>query len=111
MTRWSSLVAVDVTPTAPVGVTPKTRAVPTLLPKGMNRPNTFGPADAEDGNPASEFAFASQSVGGVQVGVLPRGGSPAALLIMLGGTLLGTASVTWPRSGRTVRRASEVGGK
>ena len=44
VTKWTSLVAVDVTPTAPVGVEPDTRWIPTLLPKGWTLRGLFGGA-------------------------------------------------------------------
>ena len=61
VSRFTSLVAVDVTPTAPHGL-PMTKAVPTQLPAGWSYQHT--------------------------VGTLPQGSTPAQLLALLGFLLL-----------------------
>ncbi len=76
VTRWSSLVAVDVTPSAPANVEPDSRAVPSLLPKGWR----------------SEHALVAQPLPASTIGRLPQGGTPAALLVTLGGLLLASAT-------------------
>lgn len=106
VTRWSSLVAVDVTPTAPVGVEPDTRAVPSLLPRGWDFSKLFGrrdrqgpssgpaarPAPLPDATRAATAAVA-QPLAQVSVGRLPQGATPAALLVALGSSLLGVAGI------------------
>jgi Ca-activated chloride channel family protein len=42
VSQYTSLVAVDVTPTAPVGVIPKTRPLPVNLPAGWSHEKVFG---------------------------------------------------------------------
>ena len=105
VTRYTSLVAVDVTPTAPVGVEAETRAVPTLLPKGWSFSKLFGakadPADAQPGRQPSRTADASirQAVQPTLQGRLPQGATPAALLLWLGAACFGAGAAVW-RSGR-----------
>ncbi|MGB0618224.1 MAG: marine proteobacterial sortase target protein [Myxococcota bacterium] len=99
VTRWSSLVAVDVTPTAPVDVAPKTRNVPSLLPKGWDFWKVFGARKRLDARKATLTPVAAslrdtdsqragvaigQPLAQVQIGRLPQGGTPATLLIGLG---------------------------
>ncbi|MCP4905764.1 MAG: VWA domain-containing protein, partial [bacterium] len=116
VTRWSSLVAVDVTPTAPVGVVPETRAVPPLRPRGWDFLKLFGgapprgatgdgPDAARDRGPnltgggvgkATQRSSISQPVARVLIGRLPQGGTPAALFVSIGSLLLGGAALTWP---------------
>ena len=122
VTRWSSLVAIDVTPTAPAGVTPDRRAVPSLLPKGWDFNKLFGreqrrsspdplpttPPSAPphgpwpgDPNARSRRAATSVEIGqpraSVQIGRLPQGGTPATLYVLLGSGLLAGASLVWRR--------------
>ena len=112
VTRWSSLVAVDVTPTAPVDAETDTRAIPSLLPEGWDFSKIFGsgkpaaapsgphPAPADAGPPTTTAGFAiEQRFARVQVGALPQGGTPATLLIGLGASCLGTGSglLAWGR--------------
>mgnify|MGYP001812954971 CR=1 FL=1 len=101
VTRWSSLVAVDVTPTAPVDANPETRAVPTKLPRGWKAESVFGPpgpGTPKRSDPDRQLAAAAPSVDQplptVQIGRLPQGGSPAALLMIGGSLLLGGACLT-----------------
>ncbi len=104
VTRWSSLVAVDVTPTAPVDVAPKTRNVPSLLPKGWDFLKVFGGRKRLDAQKATLRPVAAsprdtdsqragvaigQPLAQVQIGRLPQGGTPATLLIGLGASGVG----------------------
>ncbi len=75
VTRYTSLVAVDVTPTAPPGTRAAKAPVPTNLPAGwtMARP--------------------------IAIGSLPRTATPAPLLLMLGLLMLGSAALALPRRG------------
>jgi Ca-activated chloride channel family protein len=104
VTRWTSLVAVDVTPTRPVGVELDTWALPSLLPKGWTLRGLFGRAPASD--PTRENAATpdlrlasnratSQPNGFATPGRLPQGATPAALWISLGSALLGASGVAW----------------
>ncbi len=118
VTRWSSLVAVDVTPTAPVGVVPDTRAVASLLPRGWDFFRFFGAARREataegrrrnalpgsaggaqplaaPGKPAIRPVSISQPMARVQIGRLPQGATPSALLVSIGGLILGSAGIAW----------------
>ena len=101
VTRWSSLVAVDVTPTAPVDVETKTRNVPSLLPAswdfsklfGGNRRSATGAATAIPMADRTEAPGAGVAIGqriqSARIGSLPRGGTPATLLIALGTSGIG----------------------
>ena len=103
VTRWSSLVAVDVTPTAPTGMKTKTRNVPSLLPAGWdfsklfggNRPPASGAATAIPMADRTEAPGAGVAIGqriaSARIGSLPRGGTPATLLIALGTSGLGVS--------------------
>ncbi|MEM9175215.1 MAG: marine proteobacterial sortase target protein [Myxococcota bacterium] len=117
VTRWSSLVAVDVTPTAPVDASPETRNVPALLPDGWDFSKLFGtgsagsgpgtPPVAADGRPAPLAGFAiGQPRAFVQVGHLPQGGTPSALLITLGAAGLGLGGALLALTGRPHRRTA-----
>ncbi len=66
VSKYTSLVAVDVTPTAPVGERPVTRPLPVNLPAGWSAEHVFGS--------------------------LPRGATPAPLYLLLG---LLTSGVAW----------------
>jgi Ca-activated chloride channel family protein len=118
VTRWSSLVAVDVTPTAPVDAEPETRAVPTKLPRGWKAKGVFGrPDGGAPKDPASDQRLAAaapsvdQPLPTVQIGRLPQGGSPAALLMIGGGLLLAGTCLTygcgWARTRRALRDGAE----
>jgi Ca-activated chloride channel family protein len=116
VTRWSSLVAVDVTPTAPVDAEPETRAVPTKLPRGWKAKGVFGrPDGGAPKDPASDQRLAAaapsvdQPLPTVQIGRLPQGGSPAALLMIGGGLLLAGACLTYGCGGARTRRALRDG--
>lgn len=82
VTRHTSLVAVDVTPTVPPGVLPETRVLPTHLPKGWSYEHIFGELQAHDHarpplpDDVLQLARSNQR--------LPQGGTPAALLLWLG---------------------------
>ncbi|MBB84619.1 MAG: marine proteobacterial sortase target protein [Deltaproteobacteria bacterium] len=104
VTRWSSLVAVDMTPTAPLDVAPKTRNVPSLLPKGWDFLKVFGgrkrpearkttltpvAASPRDTDAQSAGVAIGQPLAQVQIGRLPQGGTPATLLIGLGASGVG----------------------
>ncbi len=101
VTRWTSLVAVDTTPTAPVGVTPEPRPVPTHLPAGQVFEKIFGPAARPTAPPGPapdriaplpDARLALAQVGTLDAlgrGSLPQGGTPAALLLGLGASALG----------------------
>jgi Ca-activated chloride channel family protein len=108
VTRWSSLIAVDVTPTAPPHVEAKTRAIPSLLPAGWDFRKVFGGSDPDPveadrrrqaAPPQAGVRSATQATTNtiriaqplamIQIGTLPQGGTPAALLMMLGSSLIG----------------------
>lgn len=103
VTRWSSLVAVDVTPTRPVDTELDTRGGPSLLPKGWNWRKIFGGAAPSTGQtgpdhktngttpPAVPRAAIGQRMASAQIGRLPQGGTPTTLLFLLGTSLLSTA--------------------
>jgi len=109
VTRWTSLVAVDVTPSAPIDLRPETRAVPSLLPKGWTLWGLFGGGPREDETlhqrpsplqPTSELRTAmklstSQPNAFAMPGRLPQGATPAALLICLGSLLFGSSALVW----------------
>lgn len=121
VTRWSSLVAVDVTPTAPVDIEPDTRAILSLLPRGWKGWNRFmgassdadhpnpqrtdrdhsadpiGPADANTRAAHRPVVIGTQ-VASVQIGRLPQGATPSALLLSIGSLLLGGAGIVWRAS-------------
>jgi Ca-activated chloride channel family protein len=77
VSKYTSLVAVDVTPTAPAGVTAKTRPLPVNLPAGWSHEKVFG--------------------------ALPGTATPAPLLQLLGVLALTGAALarvlTWRRAG------------
>ena len=113
VTRWSSLVAVDVTPTRPVDTELDTREGPSLLPKGWNWRKIFGDAAPSTGQtgpdhktngttpPAVPRAAIGQRIASAKIGRLPQGGTPTALLFLLGTSLLsmaGAASYIHKRS-------------
>ena len=116
VTRWTSLVAVDVTPTAPVDVDLETRPVPTLLPKGWSLWHLFGGGDSEAAAraqanapappppPGSTRAAApvptAQPLAFAIQGRLPQGATPAALLLWIGSACLGGAAALWRLRGR-----------
>ena len=103
VTRWSSLVAVDVTPTRPVDTELDTRGGPSLLPKGWNWRKIFGGAAPSTGQtgpdhktngttpPAVPRAAIGQRMASAHIGRLPQGGTPTTLLFLLGTSLLSTA--------------------
>ncbi|MCR9095543.1 MAG: marine proteobacterial sortase target protein [bacterium] len=122
VTRWSSLVAVDVTPTAPVDAEPTTRRVPSLLPAGWDFSKIFGrrgrreradasPAPMAVAPPAADAVAIGQQIASVRIGRLPQGGTPAALLITLGasGLGLGGTLLAFASGRRRDRRAEEAG--
>jgi len=82
VTRHTSLVAVDVTPTVPAGVVPDTRALPTNLPKGWSYEHVFGELRAREQNlppaPNDVLRMARHAQH------LPQGGTPAAFLFWIG---------------------------
>jgi Ca-activated chloride channel family protein len=127
VTRWSSLVAVDVTPTAPVRVTPETRAVPSLLPRGWDFFKVFGRRDREATAPEQQKArrgrdagmpraaaagtpsgirpvTINQPIASVNIGRLPQGATPSSLLLSIGGMLLGGAGLLWRGNRGNVRQ-------
>ena len=98
VTRYTSLVAVDVTPTAPVDVESETRAVPSLLPKGWSFKHLFGGGEDKAVRHANAKGPARQSllmqpVQPTLQGRLPQGATPAALLFWLGAICVGAAGV------------------
>jgi Ca-activated chloride channel family protein len=116
VTRWTSLVAVDVTPTAPPEVELDTRSVPSLLPRGWDFFGLFGPKQ-QGTSPPAPFQprtrdplhrthqptvaigyFTTSS----QIGRLPQGGTPSALLIWVGSGLLSGAGLVWRSTRRKV---------
>jgi Ca-activated chloride channel family protein len=110
VTRFTSLVAVDVTPTAPPDVELETRPVPTLLPKGWSLRRLFGGADTEAEAraransvpkplPRSTVAAVTNPATVVNQGRLPQGGTPAPLLLWLGIACI-AAAVTLLRVGQ-----------
>lgn len=117
VTRWSSLVAVDVTPTAPVDVEADPRAIPSLLPAGWDFSKLFGAAGGGAGKPAPPSppdlaapptrqagVAVGQPRAQVRIGALPQGGTPATLLIALGAGCLGvgTGLLGWQARRRSV---------
>jgi Ca-activated chloride channel family protein len=112
VTRWTSLVAVDVTPTAPVDVVPEKRAVPSLLPRGWSLRRLFGfeknenrsgtvPDPSGISPSGSGLKQASLAVVRPQVlafappGRLPMGATPATLFLSIGTTMLGASGLLW----------------
>ena len=109
VTRFTSLVAVDVTPTAPVDAELETRPVPTLLPKGSSLRHFFSGADSEAAARARANAPAKppppvrsaaapivgQPVVFISQGRLPQGATPAALLLWLGAACMGCGAALW----------------
>jgi len=107
VTRWSSLVAVDVTPTAPANIEPDTRAIPSLLPAGWDFSKVFGTGASKsspDAMPpvaappqqrlrsaAAPGVAVGQPLAMVQIGMLPQGATPSALLLRLGLALVASA--------------------
>ncbi len=73
VSRYTSLVAVDVTPTAPAGTVPATAALPTNLPEGWSYDAVFG---------------------------APQTATPATLHFRLGLALLLAAVIAWSSAGR-----------
>ncbi len=125
VTRWSSLVAVDVTPTAPVDADLETRNVPSLLPAGWDFSKIFGggrrrttaeasPMPMAARRPSPEARGAGVAVGqriaSVRIGSLPQGGTPAALLVALGTSGLGVGGTLLALAGRR-RREARGGGR
>ncbi len=100
VTRWSSLVAVDVTPTAPVDLPLSTRAVPSLLPKGWDFFGLFRPSAPAPATPPRSTV--DQRVAQVSLGRLPQGATPAALLIAIGLVMWVAASLVWLHARRPV---------
>lgn len=74
VTRWTSLVAVDLTPTAPLNMESESRAIPGQRPKGAGISQGFAQV-------------------GAQVGKLPQGATPFQLLLVLGTGLLTASGV------------------
>ncbi len=94
VTRHTSLVAVDVTPTAPLGVVPDLRALPTNLPKGWSYEHVFGELRAREGAPAAPPPPLEHARRGPR---LPQGGTSSALFLWLGVACLLAAGLTWRR--------------
>jgi Ca-activated chloride channel family protein len=80
VSRYTSLVAVDVTPTAPPGTVPTTSALPTNLPEGWSHEAVFG---------------------------VPRTATPAALHLLLGLAVLLLAVIVRESSGRSIPVAAK----
>jgi Ca-activated chloride channel family protein len=104
VTRWTSLVAVDITPTRPTSVETETRALASLLPKGWTLRGLFGGAPTPDATPPKATApdlrlaanrATSQANAFAAPGRLPQGATPAALWISLGSALFGASAVAW----------------
>lgn len=101
VTRWTSLVAVDITPTAPIDTAVDTREIPSLLPRGWSMSGLFGGtagqlvAAAAPLPPALQRARVATAQPNAfrTPGSLPQGGTPATLLIGLGGVLLGSSAL------------------
>ncbi len=118
VTRWTSLVSVDVTPSAPVDVDLVTRAVPSLLPRGWSLRKLFGlekggaepglaPPPGTSSNPfdqkqASAPVVMSQALAFAPPGQLPMGATPAMLFISIGSSMLGASGLFW--AGGRIRR-------
>jgi Ca-activated chloride channel family protein len=104
VTRWTSLIAVDVTPSAPVDVDLETRAVPTLLPKGWTLRGLFGrppergvPGSAPPVRDSSLRMAAATDISQPNLyaapGRLPQGATPAALLFWIGSLLIASSAL------------------
>lgn len=102
VTRWSSLVAVDVRPTAPSRAELDTRALPTLLPRDwlprrIEGPDASPPPANSDDPGAPTIALAEPGPR-IVLGRLPRGATPAPLLLLLGAALLGAGALLGHRA-------------
>ena len=101
VTRWTSLVAVDITPSAPMDAALDTCEIPSLFPRRGSRSGllcgTAGQRVAATGplQPARQRArVATAQLNPFRTqGSLPQGGTPATLLIGFGGMLLGSSAL------------------
>lgn len=109
VSRLTSLVAVDVTPSRPVGEAVIPAAVPTMLPKGWEFEKVFGPAITPFERKAAkdDVRWAALAPSGPEAGAaaergldLPRGGTLSALQMGLGGLLLSLGLGLWAFLGR-----------
>lgn len=83
VSKYTSLVAVDVTPSVPAGSVGKTGLVPSQLPEGSSHEAHFG--------------------------TLPQTATPAQINLLLGMALLGCAALLWRRARRVLpRRAAHA---
>ena len=117
VSRLTSLVAVDVTPSRPDGARLSSSQVPLALPEGWDFDKVFGPdvaptqpVDMRDANAGSSIQLASLAVADTQAALpsnqpkrgltLPQGATPAELQMIVGGMLmlLSLALLAWRRS-------------
>jgi Ca-activated chloride channel family protein len=122
VTRWTSLLAVDVTSSAPPEAELDTLPIPSLLPRGWDffglfrpkRQETLPPSgntEAADARPSTRSILhpsrrptvaIGQLTASAQIGRLPQGGTSSALLIWLGAGLLTGGGLTWRSRHRKV---------
>jgi len=107
VTRWSSLVALEQKPTAPLGLSGTSHRIPTHLPAGMVFDRIFGTqsapvAPSPRSIPLTDLHVAKLGSFGLhgKAGRLPQGGTPQTLLLLLGGAAL-AASLGLHLSGRS----------
>ncbi len=95
VTRWTSLVAVDNTPTRPDGEALSTRAIPTLLPAGwdLGSLGAPGPRPPRQHPPIPSRAEGAAPPVQMLAARLPQGATPAPLLILLGIVLVASGTV------------------
>ena len=95
VTRWSSLVALEDAPSAPLGLSSATHRIPTHLPAGMVFERVFGAQSAPAAPPPRSIPMGDLRVAQVgrfglpgRAGRLPQGATPQGLLWLLGGAAL-----------------------
>jgi Ca-activated chloride channel family protein len=120
VTRWTSLVAVDVTPTAPPNTDLKQHAIPSMLARGWSLKKLFGlergrslPGAVPTPSAAPPRSFAQkqasvpvvlpQMLAFAPPGRLAFGATPAMLFVQIGSAMLGASGLLWV-GGRIRRR-------
>lgn len=97
VSRLTSLVAVDVTPSRPVGEGLSTQAVPTMLPDGWDFATLSGVPSA---NATTRSPAATPSQSPSRTLQVPRTASPHNFLMLIGGMMLAFSAVLRRRFGR-----------